>query len=222
MIICQLYTPEIEDYASISVKNISEYCDVNGYVHHALRDVRSFNRHPSWNRVPFLLDTMKMCDDNEWLCWIDVDILAMDFSKRIDSFCNNDYNMVLSCQGRGLAFGYHFEHCLNFGLFFLRNTEWSRKLLKGLWLWTQGDYEKYRHEKYWDNDAVNFFWKKNINSFDKNVYIDYNPRNFNSFYEKDLGLGGKYEIGDPICHFTDMSSEDRMNLMKEFSKKVVK
>ena len=241
MIVCQLYTKEIEEYANISIKNVSSYCDKSGYSYRLLEDIRNFGRHPSWNRVPFLLNIMSSTKEDEWLAWIDVDILIMNFSLDLNQICSRkkEFDLIIGCQGFGRAFDNDFADCLNFGFFFMKNTEWSRNLLKDLWLWTKGEYEKFKRERWWDNDAINFFWKKNRNDFDKKVHVNYNIREFNSFYNIELGSSdidengivwnrdsktksSKYDDGDLVCHFTDLKTKDRIRLMKDFARKVVK
>jgi len=207
--IAQLYTPNYDSWSPTVINNTKSYCDAQAYQFFHKRIQYPKDRHPAWYRIPFIIDIFEK-EDVDWVFWSDIDSLIMNHSIRIEDFLKDDKDLVIASQGRGRYCGERCLHVLNTGQFFIKNTEWSRELLKLWWEWGEKN-PKYLWDVWWDNDAMNYFWKKNILDFSTKVDVEYVTSKFNSFYNK-------YTEGDFIFHFTgNLSSEIREELIMLFS-----
>ncbi len=210
--VAQLYTPNYDSWASTVIDNTKNYCDTHSYQFFHKKIPFPKDRHPAWYRIPFILDLFEE-EDVDWVFWSDIDSLIMNHSIRIENFLKDDKDLVIASQGEGGYCENWCEHVLNTGQFFIKNTEWSRELLKLWWEWPENN-PKYLWDVWWDNDAMNVFWKDNILDFDSKVEVEYSTRKFNSFYSD-------YIEGDFICHFTgNLSSEVREDLISEYIQKL--
>ena len=210
--IAQLYTPNYNSWAPIVINNTKSYCDTHSYqFFHKIIEYPK-DRHPAWYRIPFILDLFEK-EDVDWVFWSDIDSLIMNHSIRIEDFLKDDKDLIIASQGYGWYCGIGCEQCLNTGQFFIKNTEWSRELLNMWWEWGEKN-PKYLWDEWWDNDAMNFFWKEDLNDFANKVEVEYFTRKFNSFCQY-------YIEGDFICHFTgNLSSKIREKVIKEYTKKL--
>tara|TARA_B100000945_G_scaffold27121_2_gene18893 strand:+ start:3299 stop:3946 length:648 start_codon:yes stop_codon:yes gene_type:complete len=210
--IAQLYTPNYDSWASIVTNNTKTYCDTHSYQFFHKRIQYPTDRHPAWYRIPFILDLFNK-EDVDWVFWSDIDSLIMNHSICIEDFLKEDKDLIIASQGEGEYCGNECEHVLNTGQFFIKNTEWSRELLNLWWEWPEKN-SKYLWDRWWDNEAMNFFWKNDILDFATKVEVEYFTRKFNSFCNK-------YLKGDFLCHFTgDISSEVRDGLIKKYIQKL--
>ena len=215
--IAQLYTPNYDSWAPIVIDNTETYCNKHGYKFYHKRIEYPQDRHPAWYRIPFIIELFRN-EEVDWVFWSDIDSLIMNHSINIESFLKEDKNLVLASQGTGEYCGKHCEHVLNTGQFFIKNTKWSKRLLELWWDWTK-THKKYLWDAWWDNEAINFFWKNNSMDFDNNVEVEYYTRRFNSFYHCQSTESLGYFDGDFLCHFTgNLPSETRDNLIKSYTK----
>jgi hypothetical protein len=210
--IAQLYTPNYDSWSSTVTNNTKSYCDAKAYQFFHKRIEYPKDRHPAWYRIPFILDIFEK-EDVDWVFWSDIDSLIMNHSIRIEDFIKGDKDLIIASQGCGEYCGEQCRHVLNTGQFFIKNTEWSIELLKLWWEWGEKN-PKYLWDVWWDNDAMNYFWKKDILDFSTKVDVEYVTSKFNSFYYN-------YIEGDFICHFSgNLSSEIREELIKEYAQKL--
>ena len=218
--IAQLYTPNYDSWAPTVINNTKSYCEAHSYQFFHKRIEYPKDRHPAWYRIPFIIDLFEK-EDVDWVFWSDIDSLIMNHSIRIEDFLKDDKDLIIASQGYGTYCGESCEHVLNTGQFFIKNTEWSRELLNLWWDWPKKNafslktpFLKYLWDKWWDNDAMNFFWKEGLHDFSTKVEVEYITRKFNSFYQK-------YIKGDFICHFTgNLSSKIREELISDYAEKL--
>ena len=231
--IAQLYTPNYDSWAPIVIDNTATYCNKHGYKFYHKRIEYPQDRHPAWYRIPFIIELFRN-EEVDWIFWSDIDSLIMNHSISIESFLKEDKNLVMASQGRGLYCGKDCGepvcvycqaakdcgHILNTGQFFIKNTKWSAELLDLWWKWPEA-HTKYLWDAWWDNDAMNFFWKNNLLSFDENVYIEYYTRRFNSFYHcQSIDTLGYFD-GDFLCHFTgNLGSKTREGLVESYARSI--
>ena len=150
--IAQLYTKHFDHWANIAIENKQEYCDINGYdlvTKRGTYDTKFRRRHPSWHSILLILEILETTDV-EWVFWSDIDALVMDYSIKLESFIKPEFDMVIPSQGQGEYCGIKTKDCLCCGHYFIKNTEWSKKMLRSLWEWADGEYFKYVKNKYWE------------------------------------------------------------------------
>jgi hypothetical protein len=210
--IAQLYTPNYDSWAETVINNTKSYCETHSYQFFHKRIEYPKDRHPAWYRIPFIIDIFEK-EEVDWVFWSDIDSLIMNHSIRIEDFLKDDKDLIIASQGHGTFCGHSYDHVLNTGQFFIKNTEWSRKLLRLWWGWGKKN-PKYLWDVWWDNDAINLFWKKNIMNFSTKVDVEYVASKFNSFHYD-------YIEGDFISHFSgNLSSEVREELISEYIQKI--
>jgi hypothetical protein len=81
------------------------------------------NLPPSWNKIAFLEAIMTQCAENEWLLWLDADVLILDYSRSLESLVHEPNEMLFSTDIEGLCMGF----------FLMRNTARVRAFLACLW-----------------------------------------------------------------------------------------
>lgn len=158
-----------------------------------LKDEPSFRERPiAWLKIPLIA---KMLDQGKkYIMYIDAD--AMITNTNIDI---KKYFLLMEKENKCILLTED-EHGPNCGVMFVRNSEISKRILELIWL-----YDLDVHNGVWEQHA----FKRLIDEYqciDKQIMIDLNPRNFNSFpAERNLfHRGGHEQIwsrGDFICHF---------------------
>jgi hypothetical protein len=244
--IAQLYTKHFDHWANIAIENKQEYCDINGYdlvTKRGTYDTKFGRRHPSWHSILLILEILETTDV-EWVFWSDIDALVMDYSIKLESFIKPEFDMVIPSQGQGEYCGIKTKDCLCCGHYFIKNTEWSKKMLRSLWEWADGEYFKYVKNKYWEQCGMNYFYNNDVLDFNKHVFVEKCNRKFNSFYYSDKDhnpiefcqwgeswfrtdnkkhelKGSAYNDGDFIIHFAgEHCAPYRERLMEEYKGKV--
>jgi galactosyl transferase GMA12/MNN10 family len=106
--------------------NKETYCQKHGYHCFDGSDHHDASRPPAWSKiraVQALLDGPEQCD---WVLWMDADTVIMNSDVRIEDFLPADATqdlLVASDKGGGY----------NSGVFFFRNSAWSRQFLDEWW-----------------------------------------------------------------------------------------
>ncbi|HAI18740.1 MAG TPA: hypothetical protein DCM10_12310, partial [Xanthomarina gelatinilytica] len=132
--IAQLHTENLDDWACIAVDNKKKYCRKHGYdfvCKRGLYETKFEKRHPSWHSIKLILEILETTNI-DWVFWSDVDALVMDATKKLETFIEDDYDMIIPTQGQGEYCGIKTRNCLCCGHYFVKNTDWSKKLLKKL------------------------------------------------------------------------------------------
>ena len=246
--IAQLYTKNLDDWAYIAVENKKRYARLNNYDLVSKRGLYKTKpkRHPSWHSLSLILEILET-SNIDWVFWSDVDALIMDYTVKLESFMKPNCDIIIPSQGQGEYCGIKTNNCLCCGHYFIKNTQWSKDLLRHLWKWPKDEYDRYRNYGYWEQCGMNYMFNENEMDFDKHVYIEPKNRAFNSFYyqepdkqamefsqwgegwfrtkesekglEKDLGTA--YNEGDFIVHFAGKHCiPQRKKLMQEYSEKI--
>src|SRR5262249_32566909 len=98
-------------------KNHADYCARHSYRYVHRSDGFDHSRPPSWSKLRFIRDAL---EETDWVFWIDSDAVFMDWSCRLEWFLEDGFDLVLA---RDQLNG------LNAGVFFTRNSAWSRAFL---------------------------------------------------------------------------------------------
>ncbi|KAG2394284.1 hypothetical protein C9374_004048 [Naegleria lovaniensis] len=126
------YTSDYHDIGSISTINKLFYAYKHGYdmiVYQKPFYKKSIWIKPAWNKIPMVEAQL---ENYEWIIWIDSDAIIMrheltlediiEISKKAD-WRKKDHEI-------DLIISYDINAGINSGIFFMRNTEWSRNVLK--------------------------------------------------------------------------------------------
>lgn len=213
MLIVQARLSNAEKIAVISLhderyKTIGYYSDLNkrayaqkhGYDVHLYTDSLDTTRPAAWSKIKALERHLK---DYTWLCWIDADALVMNHDIKLESFIDNNYNMIISQDPNGICTG----------VFLLKNTEWSFELLKAIYNQTQFI------EHYWYEQASLMFLLNRYRHLNTSIKF-LTQRALNSY----IHTCGVYQPGDFIIHFVGgltKTLQDKEKLIKEFYAKSI-
>ena len=106
---------------NISYINKAAYCQRWGY-DLIIEDNTIVNktRNVQWSKVPIL---RKWLPKYQWLLWMDMDAFFMRFDLPLTDMLDNDYDLVVAKDWNGI----------NTGVFLLRSSPWSFKLLDQMW-----------------------------------------------------------------------------------------
>ena len=119
-----LYTPEVAAMARAALYNKKDYCAVHGYEHIVERELLDRTRNAMWSKPLAILKHLERFD---WIFWTDIDSLILNTSIKAESFCDDNFDLVITQDMNGL----------NTGQMFFRNTPRSRKFLEDVTQQTQ-------------------------------------------------------------------------------------
>lgn len=124
------------DFAYMGELNKREYCRNHGYNFVCRKSDFNTSRPPSWSKILF---TKKYLPDCDWLFWSDADALVMNFSTKLESFVDPDYDLLITKDCNGI----------NAGHYFIKNTPWSFEFLDRVW-----SMEQHTNHVWWEQAAM--------------------------------------------------------------------
>ena len=111
--IVTLFDHNYSDLAKMSIKNKIEYANKHNYDFIYFDDVIDKTRPPQWSKVKAVETILK---DYDWVWWIDIDALIMEFDIMLESLIDDDYDMIFTSN----TYSY-----LSSGSCFFKNTQLS-------------------------------------------------------------------------------------------------
>lgn len=208
------------DIAAISVPNRIKYCKKHGYkfVEYKFTKLQPPNRTPHWGRVMGLKTHL---DQYDWIFYCDTDAVILNESIKIEKFIDENYDLIvgpLASEG----------HLSSSGML-IKNCEWSRKLFDTWYNQTYFINHPY-HAKpgqdygatagnggmFFEQSALEFLYdtneeiRKRIKRIKRNAF---NSIASSAYY---------YKPGDFLIHFPGVPKQQKIDLMKQWSKKSVK
>lgn len=145
---------------ALSLTDKKKYCDHHGYDLHIIRKT-STNRAAAWSKLPGILSLL---DQYDWVVSLDADTVIYDHSIRLEEFLDPHHDLIVGLDGNGV----------NSGVFFLRNSTWSKVLLTEAWTITN---EKMSYI-WWEQAAI----MRLLKSEGIRNHVKYSPQmHFNSY-----------------------------------------
>ena len=117
--IVTLFDNNYSELAKLSVKNKIEYAKQNGYDFVYFDDVIDKTRPPQWSKVKAIEHVLKL--GYEWVWWIDIDALIMEFDIMLESIIDENFDMIFTTN----KYSY-----LSNGSSFFKNTQLTFDFLK--------------------------------------------------------------------------------------------
>lgn len=129
IVLTQFYTSNV-DYGTYSEKINEAYCNKYNYTYYVDKDDNSIfkgieDRSPTWFKPKLILEVFEKFSP-EYVLYLDIDAVIADFSTKIESFIDPNYNLIFSDD-----VGHH--SAVNAGVFLIRNSEWSKDFLNEWW-----------------------------------------------------------------------------------------
>lgn len=202
IVCCTMFSPSHQELADISVPNLERYCQKHGYDMRLIKienDKWEFKKHETFK---------ELFEKGYDLIWYkDIDSLITNMSIPITDFVDDSHDFFLTMDFNEL----------NGGSVIIKNTksgvDYNNAVLEGK--------NNYENEQNFFNETLNQYSDivkivshPSINSYDYSLYIQC----------KEL-IGhedaGDWQPNNFVIHFPGLGTNDRIELLKEFSQKVI-
>lgn len=126
--VLSMFTGTAIDALAVARTNHNEYCSKHGYTYIAPHTNEENNRYLNgrkggWAKVALLQQVFANVPEGAFVFWMDGDSLFMDKSHSLQYFVDGEHDIVIAGDENGL----------NTGHFLIRNTQWSRNFIDGVW-----------------------------------------------------------------------------------------
>ena len=205
--VCQAWDKNYQALADVTwTQNKKIYCDHWGYPYHIKTD--GFQYVVSYEKIKFMLETMREHPEYDWLYWAGTDTLITNMYIKLESFIDEDYHIVMAKDINNI----------NADSFMLKNSKESQDYFE--YIWTLAP--KYNNHMWWEQQAMidnmdkyehlfKFVPQKTFNSF---LYKQLYWREYGSSIDK-TGRDGQWEPGDFLLHFPGTHTP-KLELSKAF------
>lgn len=174
------------------------YCYRHGY---GLQGGLTGSEDGFWVKPAAILECLLSGDG--WVAWLDADVLITNQSDPMHWLDGTTHDLIYSTDTNGL----------NTGVLFVRNTGWSRQLVRR-WLDSRSFYERYPNG---DQAALAHL----LLAEPKDRWECLPQRTFNSYLYGEYGLthpDGEWRVGDFALHLPGLSDCRRLAIFEQFSK----
>ena len=149
--IVMLATRNIHRYAKYAIETNRMYAARHGYDFRLFVEPLDRERHASWHKICAVRGVLGE-GVHSGVFWIDADAIVTDFDTRIEELTSRDHDLAFTTDPPMF-----FNTLVNGGVWFCRNTEWSRAFMARVW--EAGDTEsavrEYRQRHPWEQVAIN-------------------------------------------------------------------
>jgi hypothetical protein len=163
--VCMWYDKNIEEYGNISRKINQIYCDKNNYDLIFSNNRLLPDRHPSWECIPLLLNTLNE-NKYDYIIWIDADACFNLKSRK------NIENIIYKYKNKDIIFsGDYNNNIINAGIIILKNSNISKQFCLNI-INSKNNKECYKHfnKSDWEQSCIIELYNKNIDNI-KNVSV---------------------------------------------------
>lgn len=204
VVCCTMYSPAYKELAAICLPNLSKYCERHGYGMHIIHveDQKwEFKKHEEFKE---LAETWKA----DVLFYCDIDTLITNHGIKIESFLDDENSYYVTKDFNELNNGVLILKCDDHG-------KWVNDFILG-GKKIQG------HEN--EQNTLNYYleelaWVKicshpSFNSYDYSCYPECKELIGDEY-------AGDWKPGNFVIHFPGLGLKDRVELMKEYSQKII-
>jgi hypothetical protein len=183
------YTKAID----LGLKSKKEYCDAHGYDY--IAGGMLTNRPPSWEKIPLVLAVLHKYD---WVFFTDGDTMIMNHNIKLESFIEKyEGHDMMFTRGREIK---EKQFSCNAGVWFAKNTRWTRKFLESVYDLPNGCQEVIQF-RLWEQGMIVAMLKHNSLNCRKHIFLEDDRRAFNS--PRDM-----YQDGDFLLHFIAVTGKE--------------
>lgn len=193
-------------YGDVNYEINKKYCEKYNIKLIRCNKRRYSNRHPSWERIPLILNTI---NDYDYVMWIDADAHFYIDSENIIQLINdnNNFNFIFSNTS-------YLSIPINAGCFIVKNTQYSIIFLKK-WGYDDELYNNNSNPQWWDNGVLIDMLTANILDIKNNcIRVDYGI--LQHFYE-----GETFPTKPFIFHLAGNTAESRTTHSLNYIKKII-
>jgi hypothetical protein len=207
------YDAGYKNIADLTVPNKKEYCAKNGYDFLEIVDEDTQGKHPAFAKFSSTLKYMPFYD---WVFYNDTDSLIMNYNIKLESFIDNNYDLIVSYDINGL----------NSGQWFIKNTPWAYNFLTKVY--NRNEFSSFGG---WA-DQVSFCntWLYSGEAMQKTKVVSqklFNCYLYETFGKNDEGdfpnwEQGQFELGDFCLHLCGLDVKTRTDFINNYLQKVIK
>lgn len=197
--IVSLYDKKYEEIGKYSNWNKRDYANLHKYDLYLYQNSLDESRPTAWSKIKAI---EKHLSDYDWIMWSDADSLIMNNSVKLETLIDNNYDMIITYD--------QISKVLNTGVFLIKNSEWSKVLLKNIYSQTQ-----FINHIWWENMALIDMLEKNPNLKTKIKVID--QRSMNSYPNHQI-----WGDDDFIAHFPGPNKPMKEYYLKSLSNNFLK
>lgn len=118
-----LYTSNFltNEFIKTKLPNFRQYTTKHNYETVKIEKSLDKSRSPQWSKIKAVYNTLERTN-TDWVFWCDADTLFMDFERRLETFIDEDYNLIY-CSDLSKTLW------VNSGVFFAKNCDWTKEFL---------------------------------------------------------------------------------------------
>ena len=207
MKVCVLmwYDDAVSAYADRNFIINSCYCRKHGIEIKKCNKRRLPERHPAWERLPWILDNM---NDYDWTVWIDADAHFYEFAQDIREIIrsNEQFSFIFSGDKPPRS-------NINTGVFAVKSCDYSKGFITE-WINDDEAYALNKFPWWWEQGVLIDMFERDVMSIRKcSVILDYGT--LQRFYPDDCTLMNPF-----VYHMAEQSFQSRVNHSLEYSAKI--
>ena len=122
--IVTLFDKNYEDLAKYSLPNKLAYANKHGYDFYYYDHILDLNRPPHWSKILAIQNVLNT-NKYDWVWWIDIDSLIMNFDIKLESIIDNSYDII---------FTHNLHSYISNGSSFFKNSDISKQFLNDSYL----------------------------------------------------------------------------------------
>lgn len=203
------YDENIKEYADLTKEINKKYCENNNYDFIFDNKRRLKDRHPSWERMPGLINILEN-NNYDYVVWIDADAffrydhpnqnLLSDIINK-----NKDKNVIFSYD---IPINNKLE--INNGFIIFKNNEFSKKILSQIISNQLSECVSHYNEPNWEQNCVRYIYKNTNELKDNSIILPFGElQTFNPNENKN----------SLIIHLAGTKQEERIKIIKDFKNK---
>lgn len=203
---------EFKKIVRSGIESKKKYCKIQNYdLLDNVLSVMDKKRAPNWAKLPLILKHMSNYD---WLVWIDADTIIMNPTIRLEKFLKEakvtkKHHLLLTRDPRG---------SINTGMFFVRNSPWSRSFLKKV-------YQQHipPNAPWTDQLAFIKLFRKNALQVRNKTQFEHKTWKFNAYpqeknhmQKRNIPTVALYHKGDFLVHFAGLHKKEMAQAFRAF------
>jgi hypothetical protein len=216
--IITLFDKNYEKLAEMSIPNKINYAKKHGYDLIYYDKAIDLSRPPQWSKVKAIEYAL---NDYDWVWWIDIDALIMDFNVKLESIIDENFDIIFTSN----KYSY-----LSNGSSFFKNTDVAKKFLKDCYdleipylrnINVQVfDHEQQSMRALILNDEVYKQRTKLIDERVCNSYCTTTNQSVLGAYPNWNNESNIYQPGDFVIQFCGRTFDERILIFDEYNKKI--
>lgn len=213
--IVTLFDKNYEKLAKMSIPNKIDYAKKHGYDVIYFDKAIDLSRPPQWSKVKAIEYALK---DYDWVWWIDIDALIMEFDIKLESIIDENYDIIFTAN----KYSY-----LSNGSSLFKNTDLSKRFLKDCYD-LEISYLKNINVQVFDHEQQSMralvlndnVYKQKTKLIDERVCNSYCTTTNQSVLDAYPNWNNEsniYQKGDFVIQFCGRTFEERLQVMLDYA-----